>query len=139
MLVLHLQCVSLGYTNTGCLTCTLPLKIIVKVQSCGLRWDKLAQKPNLHLYPFDCTHISNSNQELHLFPDGISNEKLNSCNQIQLVLTNVNKFKIIQMVFKQDWTSSAQNKLVPTSWNQFEPDLIISDCFRQVSTDSKQF
>lgn len=81
-----------------------------------------------------------SDQELSLFPDGTSNEKLNSFNQIQPVLTRANKFKKAKTVFKQDQTSSAQNKLaLKYGWNQFKSDLAVSDCFRQVSTGSKQF
>lgn len=86
----------------------------------------------------------NRDQELHLFPDGISNEKLNSFNQIQLVMTRVNKFKMVQTVFKQDQTSSAQNKVAQTGWNRFEPDLTLLpqtgfNWFKTVLTGSEWF
>lgn len=58
----------------------------------------------------------NIDQELYLFPDGIHNEKLNSFNQIQPVLTRVNEFKKAKTAFKQDQTSSAQNTTGSEIW-----------------------
>lgn len=156
MLVFHIQCVSLGHTNTGCLTHTLPLKIIVKMKSSGLNFPRslicifillTLQINDLENKADGCspehlpqeTHISNTDQELHGW---ISNEKLNSINQIPLVLTSVKKFKMVQtglnrtepVQFRTNWFRS-----VETILNQIWPFLTASDRFQPVWNSSNVF